>query len=188
MQLEYDQRKPLCAVIAARSGACSENGGSRRVGAGGGRRVGVASPMGQIRKWRHPKSRRRKSNGANQKMAASAEWCRKSNGANQKMAASAEWCRKSNGANQKMAASEKSVSQVQWGESENGGVRNVGVASPMGRIRKCGVRKVGVASPVGRNRKWRHPQSRCRKSNGAKQKMAACAELVSQLIILPGHC
>jgi hypothetical protein len=137
MQLEYDQRKHLCAVVVARSGACSENGGSRRVGAGGGRRVGVASPMGQIRKWRHPKSR----------------------------------CRKSNGANQKMAASEKSASQVQWGESENGGVRNV-----------------GVASPVGRNRKWRHPQSRCRKSNGAKQKMAACAELVSQLILLPGHC
>ena len=141
----------------------SENGGIRK--------VGVASPMGRTRKWRRPKSRRRKSNGANQKMAASAEWCRKSNGANQKM-----------------AASEKSVSQVQWGESENGGVRNVGVASPMGRIRKCGVRKVGVASPVGRNRKWRHPQSRCRKSNGAKQKMAACAELVSQLILLPGHC
>jgi hypothetical protein len=79
--------------------------------------------------------------------------------------------RKSNGANQKMAASEKSVSQVQWGEPENGGVRKVGVTSPMGRIRK-----------------WRHPQSRCRKSNGAKQKMAACAELVSQLILLPGHC
>ena len=71
MQLEYDQRKHLCAVVVARSGACSENGGSRRVGAGGGRRVGVASPMGQIRKWRHPKSRCRKSNGANQKMAAS---------------------------------------------------------------------------------------------------------------------
>jgi hypothetical protein len=87
--------------------------------------------------------------------------------ASEKSASQVQWGESENGGIRRV------VSQVQWGESENGGIRRVVSQVQWGESENGGIRKVGVASPMGRTRKWRRPKSRRRKSNGANQKMAA---------------